>query len=236
MKNRKTIIIVVGIVAIGVVAAGAAWAMNRGSSTTAAQPSRDLGPVIATVDGQPIYLAEMRSRVEGIQSVHGTFEETLGKDWQDKLLQNLVDDKIVEQQASAMGIAVTDEQIQTNMDKLRAMFADDQQFQDWLTQGQMDLAELTARVRLQAITSTLYVKVTEGVTVSNDDAHAYWEAHPDKYPGIDGGQAPFLSVRSQIKEDMSKEARDKVYGAWLEDQRATVDVVVVMSDWWKEIA
>jgi SurA N-terminal domain. len=236
MKNRKLVAVVAGVIAIAGVAAGAAWAMSRGSATTPAEPSRDLGPVIATVDGQPVYLAEMQSRVQGIQSVHGDFEKTLGKDWPDKLLQNLVDDKIVEQQAAALGIVVTDAQVQANMDKLRAMFTDDQQFQDWLAQGQMSLAELTDRVRLQAVTSTLYLKATEDVTVSSDEAHAYWEAHPDKYPGIDGGVASFLSVRSKIEEDLLKKARDRAYGAWLDEQRTKVDVVVVMSGWWKEIA
>jgi hypothetical protein len=229
---------VTAVVVIAALGTGAAAAFKVGpfaDASPAVAAPRDLGPVIATVNGAPIYLSEMESRVQGIVSVHGDFEKTFGKDWKDKLLQNLVDDKIVEQAAADLGVTVSDAELQDHVDRLRQMFPDDAAFQAWLKQGQMDLAELTERVRLQTITSVLYLKVTDDVQISNDEAHAYWASHRDKYPGVDGQGAAFLAVKDQIKEDLAKKQRDAGWAAWLEDQRTKVDVQVVMPDWWKEI-
>jgi hypothetical protein len=237
--NKRTPAIAAALVVLAGASVGLAAAVHAGpfsDTSTASVPAADPGPVIATVDGSPIYLSEMRSRVQGIQQVHGNFEQMFGKDWRHELLQNLVDDKIVEEQAAARGISVTDDQIAAHVAELRSNFPTGQAFEDWLASGQMTEAELASRIRLQTLASELYLKVTSGVRVSDAQLHAYYERHRDRYPGVDGNGAPFLAVRAQIKQDLEKEARDDAYGAWLETQRRDVHVVVVMPDWWKEIS
>lgn len=238
--RKRTLAISGALVVLAGASVGLAAAVHAGpfSEPAASAPAspEDLGPVIATVDGAPIYLGEMRSRVQGIQQVHGDFEKTFGKDWKHELLQNLVDDKIVEEQAAARGISVGEDQIAAHVAELRSNFPTEQDFQDWLTSGQMTEAELASRIRLQTLASELYLEVTSDVTVTSDQLHTYYERHRDKYPGVDGNGAPFLAVRGQIKQDLEKRARDAAYGAWLDAQRRDVQVVVVMPDWWKEIA
>ena len=206
------------------------------SATPGSTPSKDPGPVMATVDGRPVYLSEMRSRVQGLQTVHGDFTEVFGEDWPEKLLQNLVDDKIVEQQAAELGITVTQEEVRAHVDELRARFPTAQAFQDWLESGQMDEAELAERITLQTLASELYLQVTADVTVSGAAVHRYFKEHQEDYPGVDGEGAPFTAVREQIRDDLLKEERDRAYGEWLDAQRGLVEVVVVLPDWWKEFA
>jgi hypothetical protein len=205
-------------------------------STPGATPSKDPGPVMATVDGRPVYLSEMRSRVEGLQTVHGDFAEVFGEDWPETLLQNLVDDKIVEQQAAALGITVSDEEIRAHVDELRSRFPTDQAFQDWLEAGRMDEGELADRITLQTLASELYLQVTGDVSVSGAAVHRYFKGHLDDYPGADGEGAPFTAVREQIRDDLLKVERDRAYGEWLDTERGLVEVVVVLPDWWKEFA
>jgi parvulin-like peptidyl-prolyl isomerase len=237
--NKRTLVVGAVAVALAAGSVGVAVAVHAGpfaAEPSAVSPSpQDLGPVIATVDGQAVYLSEMRSRVQGIAKVHGDFEKMFGKDWKQELLQNLVDDKIIEQQAAAMGIVVTDDQIQRHVDLLRSQFPTDAEYQAFLKRGHMSEAELAQRIRLQTIASELYLKVTDGVTVTRADLRAYYARHQAEFPGVDGGSAPFLAVKDQIRQKVDKRERDAVYGAWLQRQRAAATVVVVMPDWWKEI-
>jgi parvulin-like peptidyl-prolyl isomerase len=236
MITKKTGVIVACAAVVLVAAVGGATALERRSHDPVPAAARDLGPPIASVNGQLVYLDEMRSRVQGIELVHGTLRASLGPNWREELLQNLVDDKIVLQKADELGIVVTDAEVQAHLDEIRGMFPDQASFDQWLAQGQMDQAELFDRIRLQTVASLLYRKVTKGVPVSLDRARAYYDAHPDKYPGVDGNGAPFLAVKDQIKRDVAKKLRDRAYAAWLADQRKNADVVVLMDDWWKEIA
>jgi hypothetical protein len=235
MISKKTGVIVACAAVVVVAAAiGGATALDRRNAPPAVAP-RDLGPPIASVNGQLVYLDEMRSRVQGIELVHGTLRDSLGPDWRDELLQNLVDDKIILQKAQELGITVTDADVQAHVDELRSQFPDDASFDQWLSQGQMDRAELFDRIRLQTVASLLYRQVTKGVHVDTEQERAYWAAHPNKYPGVDGNGAPFLAVKDQIRQDIAKNERDRAYAAWLAEQRDTANVVVLMDDWWKEI-
>jgi hypothetical protein len=236
MISKKTALIVACAAVVVAAAVGGATALDRHTSQPDPVAARDLGPPIASVNGQLVYLEEMRSRVQGIELVHGTLRDSLGPDWREELMQNLVDDKIIMQKAQELGITVTDDEVQAHVDEIRTMFPDDAAFDQWLSQGQMDRAELFDRIRLQTVASLLYRQVTKGTTVSREQARAYWESHPDKYPGIDGQGAAFLAVKDQIKRDIAKKERDRAYAAWLAEQRDATDVVVLMDDWWKEIA
>ncbi|MGZ4149091.1 MAG: SurA N-terminal domain-containing protein [Actinomycetota bacterium] len=238
--NKRTMAISGAFVVLAGASVGLAAAVHAGPfaqpEASASTAPEDLGPVIATVDGQPIYLGEMRSRVQGIQQVHGDFEKMFGKDWKHELLQNLVDDKIVEEQAAARGITISEDQIAAHVAELRSNFPTEQAFQEWLSSGRMTESELASRIRLQTIASELYLKVTSDVTVTSAQMRTYYDRHGDRFPGVDGSGAPFLAVRAEIKQDLEKRARDTAYGAWLDAQRRDVQVVVVMPDWWKEIA
>lgn len=239
MKNRATILITAGVAAVALGGVGIASALDMGpfaDTSETAVPIRDLGPVIAEVDGEPIFLGEIRSRVEGIASVHGSLEDSLGEDWQEDLLQNVVDDKIIEQQAAVLGISMTPEEVDAAIERLHGYFASEAEFAAWLEEGQMDEAELRDRIWLQELASKVYLQVTGDVTIDRDEARAWFEDHPDEYPGVDGEGVPFFSVRDEIERDLEKDERDAAYAAWLEEQRAQVQVVVVMDDWWKEIA
>ena len=237
MISKKTGVIVACAAVVLVAAVGGATALDRRSPAPAApDAARDLGPPIASVNGQLVYLEEMRARVQGIETVHGSLRDSLGPNWREELLQNLVDDKIVLQKAQELGIVVTDADIQAHLDEIRSMFPDQASFDQWLSQGQMDQAELFDRIKLQTIASLLYRKVTKGPHVTMDQMRAYYDAHRDKYPGVDGNGSPFLAVKDQIKRDVSKRLRDRAYADWLEAQRRAADVVVLMHDWWKEIS
>jgi hypothetical protein len=248
LAGRAGILLGILLLIVGTVVIGAAFALHRGPwarSTQAQSAPFDPieltgGPVIATVDGTAIYLDEARMRVSGLASTHGgetgsTGVAPLGKDWQDRVLQSLVDDRILQAEADDRGIVVTRAEVAESLSGVREMFQSDQGFQDWLTSNGMTREELERRIWLQAIAGSVYLDVTAQVSVPAAELREYYRSNKDLYVGVDGTALPFVSVRSSIREAMLKEARDSAYAEWLDRARAAANVVIAEPDWWKEL-
>lgn len=223
--------------AVAVVAsAGIATALAAAFGVGPFEPRRDPGPVVAIVNGRPIYLSEARSRLEGLGSVHGGIEDVFGPRWQDRILDSLVEEQLIRAEASERGIVVTGEELADHVERLRAMFGSDEGFDGWLAQQGIDLDELVRRISVQTVAAELYESITADVDVAMSAVRAYYRSHGDEYLQADGTVAELWAVKDAIREDLTKQARDETFGAWLDEQRAGADVVVVMDGWWKELA
>jgi hypothetical protein len=229
----KPVLITVAAVVVALGLVGAAYTMHVGPWARAEAP--DYGRVIARVDGHPIYLELARARVEGLTTVHGSLAETMGQDWPQKILDSLVDDELIREEAGRQGIVVSEDELQAHVDRLREQFGSADAFDAWLTEQGMDTTELERRISLQTLGSSVYEAVTAGVDVTVDEIRDYYDSHPKKFVQSDGTPVPLFNVRDQIQQTLSKREKDATFGAWLEDQRARADVVVVDPDWWKEL-
>lgn len=195
----------------------------------------DLGPVIATVDGNPVYLGEAKSRVEGIASLHGDIETVLGEEWRDAILQSLVSDQVLRAAATELGVTITEADIQASVAEVEGMVGEGQTLETWLEAQGMSYAELERRIELQLIGSRVYVEVTRDVTVAGEEIRAYYREHKLEFTGADGHVSSLLEVKRSIRDGLLKDAKDLAYATWLADAKAEAEVVVVMDDWWKEV-
>jgi hypothetical protein len=234
--NPKALAVLIGVLVVLVLAGGGSAYLlrDRPPEPEAIPIAQPTGPVIATVDGRPIYLNEAASRVEGLTGLHEGFE--LDEEWQERILMSLVDDLIVRVTAGELGLEMSQEELRVHVDNLRSNFGTQDAFDAWLDGQGMDLAELARRVELQTLAARVYEEVTSGAQVSLSEAKAYYKEHRDEYDTPDGAVPDFLFVRDQIEQDLLKSARDEVFAEWLKEQEAQVDLVVVDDEWWKEIA
>ncbi len=192
----------------------------------------DPGPVIARVNGNPIHLSQARARVDGVASVHG--EGPLGDEWADRILESLIDDVIIAEEADQRGIEATDADIEAGVARIRDNFASEEEFTQWLTERGMDVSELQRRVTLELITSRVFLAVTADVEVTGDEVRDYYRSHRSDYT-IDDRRIPLLQVRREIQEMLAKEERDRIFGDWLAERREAARVVVVLPDWWGRV-
>lgn len=231
MRTKRAIVLIAATAALLLGASVAiAAALDIGPFGTGSQA--DPGPVIARVEGRPIHLEEARARVEGLTSVHGSPEA----DWEEIVLQSLVDDALLEAKASEMGLSVTDAELESHVAEIRTMFDTEEAFVGWLDSQGMTESELVRRITLQTLAVKVYEEVTRDVQVSTEDIRAYYREHRTEYVGPDGEIMPLLAVRQDIRDDLLKQAKDEAYGAWLQEQRAQADVVVLMDDWWRTVS
>lgn len=234
-SRKRTAAVTAGITLIAAFALfGTAYALHLGPWQEKAEPP-DLGPVIARMNGQPIYLADARSRIEGLTTVHGTVSEVLGENWPEVVFQSLVDDQILSQQARTLGIRVTDEDFQTWYMRIEGMIPSGQTLDEWLAAQNMTRADMDRTITRQIIGTRVYSAVTGDAKVTGKELRDYYRAHRADFTGTDGRVSSLLEVRRSIREQLLKEKRDEAYAIWLEQRRRDAQVTVLVDDWWKEV-
>jgi hypothetical protein len=152
MKSQRStgIALAAATLVIAVVAIGTLAALHRGPWARV-EAAPDLGPIIAKVNGDPIFLADARSRIDGIATVHGEISDVLGKDWQQVVLQSMVDDQLLSQEAEQLGIEVTEEDMQTWYAEIQGSIGSDQTVDQWLQTQGMTRAEMERTIARQII-------------------------------------------------------------------------------------
>lgn len=227
-SRAKIILLACGLALVGAIV-GAAYLLEIGPW----KPAKDPGPVMARVDGTPIYLGDARSRLAGLTSVHG--DEELGPEWEGRLLQSLVDDVLMREEAARRGIVLSDAEVEAGLSEVRQGFGTEESFQEWLDSNNIDMAELERRARLNMLSARVYLDMTSSVKVDGAEIRAYYRKHTEDYEREDGTTAPLLEVRSSIVEVLEKKQKDRIFGDWLDEQRETADLTVLIDDWWRKI-
>lgn len=238
MNRTKQIALLSGaLVALLLLAVGVVFLLrpDRASTATPVDEPLDLGPVIAKVDGAPVYLGEAKSRIEGLTTLHGDLTSVLGEDWHDVILQSLVADQVLRAEADARGITVTDADIQSSVADIQGMVGEGNTLESWLADQGMTYPELVRRIELQLIGSRVYLAVTKDATVSGNEIRDYYRQNTTEFTGTDGHTAALLEVRKSIRDDLMQQKQDEAYAVWLEQAKSAADVEVVMDDWWKDL-
>jgi hypothetical protein len=223
-----------------VAAVVAAAVMVTGKVT--AKPAPDLQPnsgaVVVRVNGYPIYLNELKSRVEGIVSMHAkngsTLQQILGPDWQNQLLKSLETNAIVEAEAKRENVTVGPSDVLTSVLPIAQQFTSGSMYTQWMKKQGMTAGDMVRTVVFGTLASRVYLAVTNDAKVTDAEAYSYWKKHP--YYG-NGSTTPvsFMAVKDQIMQALLKQKRDQIWAQWLDQQLSQADVQVVTPDWWKEI-
>jgi parvulin-like peptidyl-prolyl isomerase len=99
------------------------------------------------------------------------------------VVELLVQREMLEREAAALGITVTDEEVETRLDELKQQFyeGDEQKYQDELES--FGITDETARNQLRSsiISQKLYDEVTKDVTVTDEEVRAYYDENTDEF-------------------------------------------------------
>lgn len=235
MTRTKQIVILSGALVVLLAVALAVVFLFRSEPEVEEAEPLDLGVVIATVNGQPVYMGEAASRIEGLTTLHGDLTSVLGEDWPDVILGSLVSDQVQRAAADELGIQITDADISSSVAEVQGMLGEGQTLDEWLVTQEMSYGEFVRRIELQLIGSRVYLAVTEDVSVSGKQIRDYYREHTLEFQGADGHTSPLLEVRQSIRDSLLKQERDRAYAEWLQEQKDAAEVVVVMEDWWKDL-
>jgi peptidyl-prolyl cis-trans isomerase C len=128
-------------------------------------------------------------------------------------LENLIDEELLYQAAVKEKTRVSDTEINQTLGKIKARFPDEGQFKDAL--GKAGLSEATLKSRIErnlTIDQFIEKQFVQKVAVSDKDAKAYYDGHPDLFKRPEQVRASHILIRVDPQADQSKKdsARKKL--------------------------
>lgn len=142
--------------------------------------------VAARVNGEVIKKSELDVQVEKLkeqypQMFSGADGEGRLIDFKQRLLDNMINAVLIRQAADEAGIDVSDEDVATKIEELKAGFQSPEQFDQALSQAGMDIATLEEQIRDQLITEQLIATLNEDTDVSDDEIAEYYETNKTQF-------------------------------------------------------
>lgn len=200
----------------GGTAPGAAPAAPGAAGGTAvgapAQPppaalSQDKIPaVVAKVNGAPIDKTALIRMADQYHSQAPTMTETA--DFYRKVLDQLVSNELLVQQAKAAGITVTDDEANKQLADLRGRFPSPEKFQEELKKTGLSEAELLTKTReTLMVQKFVETKVVNDVKVSDADVKAFYDKNPDKLKRPERVHIRHILIK--VAKDASPEDKQK---------------------------
>ena len=125
------------------------------------------------------------------------------------VVKGLVEQKEWELEGEAMGIKVTDEEIETELDKLKQQFfnGDQKKYEAELAKQGLTDAQVRDELRTRVLTNKIYEAVTKNVTVTDADIKAYYDKNPTQYQQPASREVRHILVKSEAK---AQELHDQI--------------------------
>ncbi len=158
-------------------------------------PEIDNNTVVAKVSGQEIKKEEFNK----IFNIFKTqYEQQFGTDvWEqevdgkkfgdvarERLLDMMIDEKLQMNNAKELGITVTDDEVNLEIEKAKKYFDSEEKYNEFLKGQNIDLDYLKDSMMKELTINKLTDKLTENLTVDNAELRAYYDGHQDEFMNV----------------------------------------------------
>ena len=106
-----------------------------------------------------------------------------------------------ELEGESMGIKVTDQEIETQLNQKKEQFGltDEQKYQAELAKAGITDAQVRDQVRIEILTNKIYEAVTKKVTVTDADVQAYYDQNATKYQQPASREVRHILVKTEAQ-------------------------------------
>jgi len=127
------------------------------------------------------------------------------------LVKGLVEQKEWELEGEAMGVQVTDQEIETELDKLKQQYfkGDEQKYSAELAKQGLTDEDVRNELRTRILTNKIYEAVTKKVTVSDADIQAYYDKNSTQYQQPASRDVRHILVKN---EALAQKLHDQIQG------------------------
>jgi len=158
-------------------------ALATGALATSGCSKKDIA---AKVNGDSIPTSAVNDQLEQLKKQYPTmFTGADGEgrllDFKQRIVDNLVNAKLVEQAAKQKGISVSDSEIQKQIDQLKSGFKDQAQFEAALKSAGMTLDSLKASIRSTLVTTKLTEQLVANMQVTDQEIKDYYNNNKTQF-------------------------------------------------------
>jgi parvulin-like peptidyl-prolyl isomerase len=180
------------------------------TATEAPVPTNTPVPLAASVNGEPIPLADYErelSRFEAAQLAAGTDLATLGA-YRDQVLSAMIDLKLLAQGARSQGASIDPAEIDQRYAGLIQELGDESTFQAWLDAQSFTQEELRASLEEQVLGAKMVAQIVESVPQVVEQVHARHilvasQAEAEDVQAMLASGADFATLANQVSLDIS---------------------------------
>ncbi len=189
-------------------------AILAGCGMVRVNPEVDNNTVVAKVSGEEIKKEEFnrvfnifKNQYEQQFGIEVWDQEIEGRKFGDvareKLLEMLVDEKLQLIKAEELGIKVTDEEVNSEIENVRKYFDSEEKFNEYLKGQSMDLDYFSSSIKKELIINKLIDKLTENVTVSDEEVKSYYDAHQNEFMNVKASHI-LLETKEEAEKILEK--------------------------------
>jgi len=165
--------------------------------------------VVAKVNGESISTDQLNQQLEQLKKQYpnmftGADGEGRLLDFKQRLLDNMINQKLIEQAAKDKGIKISDEDVQKQIDQLKAGFKDQAQFEEALKSAGMTVDSLKLQIRNQLVTQKLIETLSSSTKVSDADIQAYYDKNKTQFFQKEAKKASHILFKPEDKATAEK--------------------------------
>ncbi|MFQ5426878.1 MAG: peptidylprolyl isomerase [Gaiellales bacterium] len=118
-------------------------------------------------------------------------------------VQFLVQREEFRQEADAVGISVTDDDLQGELDSLKDQFfdGDDERYQAELERQKLTEEQVLGDIEVRLVQDALFAGITADVTVSDDEIQTYYDEHSDDFTSPESRNVAHILVADKAEAD-----------------------------------
>lgn len=168
-------------------------------------------PVVAArVNGSPILLDTVLQEVSVFRNslTQGEVDNTppTVAEVKEQVLNKLIDQLIIEQQAELLGIKVSAEDLTISAEAIRKKAESQEQFEAWLLSNQLNEQQFLKHLETELITQRLYDQITDDVSVQSEQAlvRYLWVADQEQSQDVEQQIASQMSFDQIMKDQVKK--------------------------------
>lgn len=140
--------------------------------------------IAATVNGEPIYTEEVDKQLEQLGQDHESLEGQQGEEYikqvEKQILDDLIEQKLVLQEAEKEKIKVSDKEIDDWIKQAKQQFASEQEFESKLKELNLTVEELKKSRREQLLRQKMIEKITKDIKVTDKEVEEYYKKNKEE--------------------------------------------------------
>ncbi len=159
--------------------------------------------VAAKVNGDKITTAQLQAQLDSVkkrfpQYFKGQDAATRELEFKQRLLDELINQKLIEQAAAARGIKVTDADVQKQIDTIKKGFKTEAAFESALKSAGINVDALDEQIRTQLVTQKLVEQLSKSIkTPTAAEIQAYYDSHKTEFATAAEKRASHIVVKDK---------------------------------------
>jgi len=172
--------------------------------------------VVAVVNEDVITQSELDDLLRPVYSQFQTVYK--GEDLMNKLsqarldlLNQLIEDKLIYQEAQEKGVTVSEEEINAQIDRFKKRFKSEAEFKSVVSQQGLNINKLKEKYRQQiAVRKLNYFEVKNRVIISPKEIREYYEENLEQFEKDDQVKLLGITIRKSVSKDKTEDKEAKV--------------------------